>query len=85
MVIRDKQVDNYKLFAGQEERKCILGDIRYNMDDIATKLTRVEQFMVSDSGTESNEPHEVPAIINAPDGNYPQAKSFPLSLVIISN
>jgi len=42
MVIRDKQVDNYKIFVGQEEIKRILRDIMYNLDDIVVRLTRVE-------------------------------------------
>jgi len=51
IIIRDKQVDNYKLFVGQEEIKRIIMDIRYDLNDIVVKLNQVEIFVVSDSGT----------------------------------
>ena len=41
IVIRDKQVDNYKLFAGQEDIKCILRYIGYNLDDIVVRLSHI--------------------------------------------
>lgn len=45
MVLCDKQVDNYKLFAGQGELKRVLRDIRYDMDDIVVTQSRVECYM----------------------------------------
>lgn len=71
MVIWDKQVENYKLFAGQEEMKRILRDIKHNLDDIVVRLTRVEHFIVSKSKIDSIEQQEVPAVINALAQNSP--------------
>lgn len=65
MVIRDKKVDNYKLFTGQEEKKCIFWDIKYNLDGILVRLSHVECFVVSNSDTDSNDHQEDTKIINA--------------------
>lgn len=55
MVIHDKQVDNYKLFAGQKEIKKILGDIRYNLDDVVVRLIHLEHFLVPNLYIDSND------------------------------
>lgn len=83
MVIRDNQVDNYKLFAGQEEIKRILRDIRYKLDDMVVRLTRVECYVVVDSEIESNEQYDVPMVINAPAEVSPHTKSSSTSPIII--
>lgn len=83
MVIRDKQVDNYKLFAGQEDIKHILRDIRYNLDDIVVWLSSIERYVVSNSDIDSNKHQEGPAVINAPIQASPQANSTASSPVII--
>ena len=89
MVIRDKQVDNHKLFVGQEDVKRITRDIRYELADIVVRLNRVERFMFSDSGTKLNDHQENDTVINAPPLNIvpplntPDANSPPLSSIII--
>lgn len=55
MVIWEKQVDNYKLFTGQEDIKRIMRDIWYDMDDIMVRLNEVEKYIVSESDIESND------------------------------
>lgn len=47
MVICDKKFYHHQWFAGQEEIKRILLEMRYNMDDIVTKLTWVERYVYS--------------------------------------
>lgn len=94
MVICDKKVNHYKFFAGQEEIKRILGDIRYNVNDIVVILSRVECFIVLDLDTDSNYHQEEAIVINAPTLNTihanfafllntMQANSSPLFPVII--
>lgn len=83
MLIRDHQLDNYKLFLGQEDIKCILRDIRYNLDDIVIRLSSIESFIVSNSNIESKENLEGPSVINAPAQASPQANSTNLSPIII--
>lgn len=34
LILHDKQVDSYQLFAGQEDTKIMLQKFRFNLDDI---------------------------------------------------
>ena len=89
MVILDKQIGNYKLFARQEDIKRIMSDISYDLDDIVVWLNHVEKYMVLDSETESNDHKEkntvitAPPLNNVPPLNISNTHSPPLSLVII--
>ena len=83
MVMWDKQVDNYNIFANQEDLKRILRDIRYNMDEIVVELSRIEYYVVSDSYTELNEHQEGPIVINDTSQASPQANSTTTSPIII--
>jgi len=92
MVLRENLVDNYKLFVGQEDIKMILCNIWFSLDEIGTKLVRVEKLIVYDSKTESVEKQEsmvvinvLPLIVNPPVPISPQGKSSSLSPIIISD
>ena len=82
MVIRDKKFDNYKLFTGQEEKKRILQDIRYNLDDIVVRLCTIECYVFLESNTRSNEHLEVLTIIKNLAPVSPN-DSFATSLITI--
>lgn len=45
IVLRDKQMDNYKLFIWHEELKRIMRDIRYDMDDIVVRLNNLNRMI----------------------------------------
>ena len=47
MVLKDKQVDNYKLFVGQDYIKRLLHNVHFCLDDIESRLRRVEKYVVS--------------------------------------
>lgn len=51
MVIKDKQVGNYKLFDGQEDIERILQNICYCLNDMDAHLSRVEGYVVPDSAS----------------------------------
>lgn len=55
--IRDKQVNNYRLFTGEEDFKMVLRNLHFNLDDIDSRMARVEKYIVSNSDTELVEDH----------------------------
>lgn len=65
MVIHDKKVDKCKIFAGEEDIKRILQDIKYNLDDIVIRLSHVVRFLVLDSETDSSDHQEEETFLNA--------------------
>jgi len=83
MVICDKQVENFKIFAIQEGIKRILRDIRYDLDDIVVILNRVEWFMVSNLERDSNDLQDEVAVINVPPLNTVHANYSSHSPIII--
>lgn len=66
-------------------------DIHYNLDDIVTRLSKVEKYVVSDSSTKREEVNAIPGVIDEPPLNVvppvdlPQGNCSPLSPVIISD
>ena len=69
LVLRDKQVDNYTLFTGQEDINH-LNNVRLCLNDILSRLQRVEKYVVSDSNSKDiTEPLTV--IIVEPTNNSP--------------
>lgn len=47
MVLRDRQVDNYNIFVGQEDVNRLLKNIHLFLDDINSCLHCVENYIVS--------------------------------------
>lgn len=66
MVTRDKKVDHYQLFFGQEKIKRILQDIRYNLDDLDSRMTWVERYVASDIESRFGSQPSSPTVITTP-------------------
>lgn len=54
MVLRDKQVDNYNIFVGQDNIKHLLRNICFCLDYIHSHLNHMDKFVVSDSNSDSD-------------------------------